>query len=131
MACLEMVFTDFKMAHSLDPNHPGKDQGNFLLMPQWKKIELTEGPGNGGDRSLAHSLRLLRWCRPYFDTKPYDEAMRQWARKLSDQYGMTECGSPPFGLGSESALAPVGPAEQLRVPPTVSHIRNATLRWAR
>jgi len=95
-ACLEMVFTDFKTAYSLDPNHPGKDQGNFLLFPLWKKIEVTNGPGNGGDRSLAHLLRLLRWCRPYFDTEPYDVAMRAFTRKLSDAYGMTNAGSAPW-----------------------------------
>lgn len=106
-ACLEMVFTDFKTAHSLDPEHPGALQGNFLLAPLVTKIARTSGPGNGGDRTLAHKLRLLRWCRPYFDTASYDAAMRTWVRRLSDRYGVQNSGATPWALNPSVLTEPL------------------------
>jgi len=108
--CLRAVLQDFKMAHSLtrvivandggDPRpHPGAVQDNPLLYPLWKKIEVTDGPtSSGGDRGLAHSLRLLRWCRevlPVSELRPHEEAMRRLARKLADEYGVTSAPSNP------------------------------------
>lgn len=108
--CLKAVLQDFKMAHSLtrivglNPNgnpqlHPGATQDNPLLYPLWKKLEITDGPlSSGGDRGLAHSLRLLRWCRGHIPTeqlRPHEEAMRRLVRKLADEYGVTSAPSNP------------------------------------
>lgn len=102
--CLGAVLNDFKTANSLkhyvgrDENgkpilHPGAAQPHPLQFPLWKKVEHANGPGSrGGDRGLAHQLRLLRWCRPYFpasELAPYEAGMRRFARRLADQYGVT------------------------------------------
>jgi len=102
--CLRAVLTDFKMAQSLtrvvgedeEGNpilHPGALQGNPLLFPLWKKIESVDGPtSSGGDRGLAHWLRLLRWCRPHFpreELEPWEDGLRQLVRGLADPYGVT------------------------------------------
>jgi hypothetical protein len=108
--CLKVVLQDFKMAHSMtrivgvDGNgtpqlHPGALQDNPLLYPLWKKIEHVAGPtSSGGDRGLAHGLRLLRWCRPYIPVsqlRPYEDGMRQFARALADDFGVTSAPSNP------------------------------------
>lgn len=114
--CLGAVLNDFKVAQSLnrvigkDENgrpihHPGAKQGNHLLFPLWKKIEVFDGPQNGaGDRGLAHKLRLLRWCRPYFPKEklePWEDGMRALVRVLADDYGITGGGNAP-GWASEA-----------------------------
>ncbi|MFT7667616.1 MAG: hypothetical protein ACI8X5_000295 [Planctomycetota bacterium] len=108
--CLRAVLTDFKMAQSLtrvvgkDKNgddilHPGARQDSPLLYPLWKKIETVDGPeSSGGDRGLAHWLRLLRWCRPHFppeEIEPWEEGLRQLVRGLSDRYGITSSNNTP------------------------------------
>jgi len=99
--CLLMVFEDFKMAHDLE--RPVEREDNHLLWPLWRKIEVAGGPASSseGDRGLAHRLRLLRWCRPYAETEPWASAMREWTRKLSDQYGVTSAGTNPPWAASE------------------------------
>lgn len=102
--CLRAVLTDFKTANSLrhyvgrDEDgkpilHPGAAQPHPLQFPLWKKVETANGPtSRGGDRGLAHQLRLLRWCRPHFpagELAPYEAGMRRFARRLADQYGVT------------------------------------------
>jgi|GEM_PF-3328645 len=114
--CLGAVLTDFKMAQSLtrvvgqdeagnDLLHPGALQGNPLLFPLWKKIETVDGPtSSGGDRGLAHWLRLLRWCRPHFpseELEPWEEGLRQLVRGLSDDYGITNCNRTPDWVGKK------------------------------
>jgi len=108
--CLGAVLNDFKTANSLtrvvgeddEGNpilHPGALQKNALLFPLWKKIETVKGPtSSGGDRGLAHWLRLLRWCRPYFpaeELEPWEEGLRQLVRGLADQYGVTYASTNP------------------------------------
>ncbi len=108
--CLRAVLTDFKTANSLtrvvgeDADgklelHPGALQKNPLLFPLWKKIETVNGPtSSGGDRGLAHWLRLLRWCRPHFpaeELEPWEEGLRQLARGLADDYGVTYASTNP------------------------------------
>ncbi|MCA8979727.1 MAG: hypothetical protein H6831_16465 [Planctomycetes bacterium] len=125
--CLKAVLQDFKMANSLtrvvglNPNgtprlHPGATQDNPLLFPLWKKLEVADGPlSSGGDRGLAHSLRLLRWCRghvPPERLRPHEEAMRRFARKLADEYGVTSAPSNPDWV----ALAGGGLTKPLRPP---------------
>ncbi len=106
--CLRMVWADFRTANSLTrvvgegPDgepllHPGALQPNPLLWPLWKKVEEANGPtGSGGDRGLAHWLRLARWCRPYVpeaERLPHEEALRALVRGLADAYGVTH-GAP-------------------------------------
>lgn len=114
--CLGAVLNDFKTAHSLrrvvgqDENgndllHPGALQDNPLLFPLWKKIEMVKGPlSSGGDRGLAHWLRLLRWCRPHFpreELEPYEEGLRQLVRGLADEYGVTNANRTPSWVSQE------------------------------
>ena len=89
--CLEVTFTDFEAANSLTRE---VEQGYHLLWPLWKKIEVANGPANSeGHRGLAHLMRLVRWCKPHLPServKPYEEGLRQWARKLAHPvYGYT------------------------------------------
>jgi hypothetical protein len=115
--CLRAVLTDFKMAQSLtrvigqdedgnDLLHPGALQDNPLLFPLWKKIETVSGPtSSGGDRGLAHWLRLLRWCRghiPPEELEPWEEGLRQLVRGLADQYGVTNCNDTPTWVSKKS-----------------------------
>ena len=108
--CLGAVLADFKMAQSLtrvvgqdehgnDILHPGALQDSPLLFPLWKKIETVNGPeSSGGDRGLAHWLRLLRWCRPHFppeELEPWEDGLRQLVRGLADEYGITSSNETP------------------------------------
>jgi hypothetical protein len=108
--CLGAVLADFKMAQSLtrfvdqdsEGNgtlHPGARQTNPLLFPLWMKVSTARGPTTGGgDRGLAHWLRLVRWCRPYFpreELEPWEEALRALVRGLADEYGVTTAGRAP------------------------------------
>jgi hypothetical protein len=117
--CLRAVLTDFKTAQSLtrvvgqdadgnDLLHPGALQDNPLLFPLWKKIETVHGPhSSGGDRGLAHWLRLLRWCRPYFpreELEPWEEGLRALVRGLADENGLTTAGNAPGWVSQAGGL---------------------------
>lgn len=125
--CLRAVLTDFKTANSLtrvvgkdeqgnELLHPGALQDNALLFPLWKKIETVNGPtSSGGDRGLAHWLRLLRWCRPHFppeEIEPWEEGLRQLVRGLADEYGVTSCNRTPTWVSQKG-----GPLSKPLEPP--------------
>lgn len=112
--CMAMVLADFKTANSMtrvigedgEGNpipHPGAKNVHRLQFPLWKTIEIADGPtSSGGDRGLAHKMRFLRWCRPYFpaeDLRPFEDGLRELARKLADQYGITHGNAEPGYIG--------------------------------
>jgi hypothetical protein len=83
--------------------HPGALQENPLLWPLWKKIEEAHGPtSSGGDRGLAHWLRLARWCRPHVPEEErlaHEDGLRALVRGLSDAHGITGAGPRPAWPG--------------------------------